>query len=96
MLGGAGWCLRGNHCKITARVKLKLQQNAETKAHIYFSRKQFIYLMFPAFYCRLKPEQNLRQCQTAATITTTTTTTETTTATSREAAKSAEMFRMYF
>lgn len=36
-------------------------------------------------------EQNLRQWQTAATITTTTTT-----ATSREAAKSAEMFRIYF
>lgn len=35
-------------------------------------------------------EQNLRQWQTAATITTTTT------ATSREAAKSAEMFRIYF
>jgi len=33
------------------------------KAHIYFSRKQFIYLMFPAFYCRLKLNQNLRQCQ---------------------------------
>lgn len=54
---------KSNDCKIAARQKLKLQQNGETKAQskakenaftCCFSRKQFIYLMFPAFYCRLK------------------------------------------
>lgn len=96
MLGGAGLYLSArqplqNH----GASKIKIAAKCWNKgAHLLLAEAIHLFNV-SCILLSTEAEQNLRQCQTAATITTTTTT-GTTTATSREAAKSAEMFRMYF